>query len=99
MDFTTIFFNYGVYSENKVRLKRMMNVNGFKWNNSKMKLGLSDDEIVNAFKFFKVDNRIIDDKNLIGRSGSVGVWEVGENAIKIIMLDKKNEEEHLPVLL
>lgn len=99
MEFTTIYFDYSVYSQNKDRLKRMMNKFGFRWNASKMKLGLSNTQVVEVFKFFKVDNRINDDKNLVGRNGSGGVWEVGENAIKIIMFDKKSDDEHLPVLL
>ena len=97
MEFTTIFFGYGVYSQNKDRLKKMMSKDGFKWNASKMKLGVSSDVIVEAFKFFKCENRI--DDNLKGRGGSTGVWEVGDRAVKIIMFDKKSEDEHLPVLL
>lgn len=99
MEFTTIYFDYGIYSPNKVKLKKIISEYRLKWIPSKMKLGISNEELFKAFKFFKVDNRVVNDENLKGRNGSVGIWESSSEAIKIIMIDKKEDSEHLPVLL
>jgi hypothetical protein len=98
-EFTTFYFDYNIYNSNKIKLKKIINNYGMKWNNGKMKLEISWDELLESFKFFKCDDKIISDKNLVGRTGSVGLWESSKEAVKIITIDKKDESEHLPVLL
>lgn len=99
MDFTTVYFNYNVYTNNKIQLKKIISKHGLKWIPSKMKMGISWNEICEVAKFFKVEDRVIEDKNLVGRNGSTGMWESSSEAIKIFMFDKKVDSEHLPVLI
>lgn len=100
-EFTIIYFDYGFYTENKSKIQKLRMLHGLKWNQSKVKIGIHYDEILSAYELFGMNDKIIKDENLKGRTGSVGIWEntVSDDAIKIIMFDKKNEDEHLPILL
>ncbi len=97
-EFTVIYFDYGVYSNNKIKVKKIMSDNGLKWN-FKKNLDLGPEEVLNNFEIFGRLDKISDDKLLNGRKGSQGVWESEENAIKAVMIEKKSEDEHLPVLM
>jgi len=98
-ELTMIYFNYNIYNANKVKVKNIISKYGLSWQASKMKLGLPHEIILEAYKLFKIDDKISKDENLKGRSGSVGLWSNEKFSVKIIMFDKKTEDEHLPVLL
>lgn len=98
-ELTIIYFDYNIYSPNKVKVKKIIKNYGLEWQESKMKLGLSNKVIIEAYTLFKIEDKIIKDQNLKERTGSVGLWSNDDFAVKIIMFDKKSEDEHLPVLL
>lgn len=97
-EFTVIYYDYGLYSSNKVKIKRIMSNHGLKWNASKY-VEHNIEETVNSFKIFGYIDKINNDDNLKNRTSSSGIWESSSEAIKAIMLEKRNEEEHLPVML
>ncbi len=98
-EYTIIYFGYGTYSLNKESVRKIINDNGLVWNENKIKTDLPFEDILNVYKTFKIDDKIINDTNLIGRLGSVGIWNNSENAIKIIIFSKKDKDGSLPVLL
>lgn len=97
-EYTVIWFDYGLYNRNKRNLKKIRDEYGLVWNEGKI-TQLSWDEIIEAFKLFGMGDKISRDTELLERSGSAGVWQSDNNHVKIIMFEKKNEEEHLPVLM
>ncbi len=98
-EFTVIWFDYGMYHSNKYGLKKIIHEYGLAWNEGKVKTDLDYEVLVDIYKVFRVENRVVGDKNIEDRSGVSGIWESRENVIKIIMFDKKDENEHLPVLM
>ena len=94
-----IFFNYGIYSLNKENIKKIISDNGLRWNENKVKLELSYEDILDIYKLFKIEDKIINDKTLKDRIGSVGMWNDLNNAVKIIIFSKKYDDEFPPVLL
>lgn len=98
--YTVIYFDYGIYHINKVKVKKMISKYGLAWNKYKIK-DLSIDDIMSVYKTFFMIDKIDDDDNLKDRSGALGVWEFAGSgeAVKIIMFNKKREDEHLPVLM
>lgn len=98
-EFTVIWFDYGMYHNNKYRLKKIIHGYGLVWNGGKVRNDLDYEVLVDIYKVFRVENRVVGDKKVEGRSGASGIWESMGNAVKIIMFDKKNESEHLPVLM
>jgi hypothetical protein len=61
---------------------------------------MSYEVMVDIYKTFKIEDNIVGNVSIEGRSGSSGIWESPNNAIKIIVFDKSEDENiHLPVLL
>lgn len=98
-EYTVIHFDYGSYLSNKVEVKKIISDHELIWKDTKVKIGLPYESILGIYKFFKIDDKLINDKRLVERTGSIGIWSNPESAIKIVIFDKKNKEEQLPVLL
>ncbi len=97
-EYTTIYFDYGIYHSKKVKVKKIISSYGLLWNHGKIK-DLSVDEMLKVFEVFKCGDKTKNDNNLRSRAGSSGVWKSGNNSVKIIMFNKVREDEHLPVLM
>jgi hypothetical protein len=99
--FTLIFLEKGIYHENKDVLKEIIHRYGLIWNGGKVRSGLSYDVMVDIYKTFKIEDNLVGDKLVEGRSGSSGIWESPTNAVKIVVFDKSEDENLyvLPVLL
>ncbi len=96
--YTTIYFDYNMYQPNKHKLESLRSQFGVVWNEKKTQDNVSYQEILNIFKLFKTENRIINDINLRNRKGATGLWENGISALKIIVFDSF-ANENPPVLL
>lgn len=96
--YTTIYFDYNMYQPNKHKLENLRSEFGVLWNEKKRKDDVRYQEILDIFKLFKTENRIINDANLRNRRGAVGLWENRTNALKIIVFNPL-ANENPPVLL
>lgn len=96
--YTTIYFDYNMYQPNKHKLENLRSEFGVLWNEKKRKDDVRYQEILDIFKLFKTENRIINDANLRNRRGAVGLWENRTNALKIIVFNPF-ANENPPVLL
>jgi hypothetical protein len=98
-DLTVIFFDYNLYHNNKVKVKKIISDYNLKWDNRKVKICLDNLHLVEAYKTFCIYDKISSDTNLTGRMCSVGMWSNDLFAVKIIAFEKDNDTEHLPTLL
>lgn len=98
--FTVIFFNYNSYHDNKHRLDKIRNKYSVKWNDLKT-IELNYEAILGIYSVFGYKDYIFNDNIVKGRKGISGIWETSDRtcAVKGIFFEKKNKEEHLPVLI
>lgn len=97
-EYTVLWFDYELYHKNKVKVKAIISKYGLVWNTGKVKL-MTNEEMMESIHFFGLSKKIEEDSNLKGRGGSSGVWKSDKRLIKIIMFEKRNIDEHLPVIL
>ncbi len=73
---------------------------GLEWNESKL-TDLSHEDMKNTYKTFFYIDKFINDERLRDRSGMSGIWEKkdGSSAVKVVVFDKKNDSELLPVMM
>jgi len=99
MDYTTIYFDYNIYSINKDNLKKIMFDNGLVFINNKVK-NYTWIELLEIFKYFKADDKIIENKDLLNRNGLTGLWENKNEAVKVVIFDEVlGKNDCLPVFM
>ncbi len=97
--YTTIFFDYGMYQSHKHKLHNLIVLHNVVLDEQKIQNNVPYQEIVDIYKLFKTENRILNDENLRGRNGATGLWRNETSTLKIIAFDIKEVNESPPVLL
>lgn len=93
--YTTVYFDYELYHKHKRKIKaNIMSKYGLVWNPGKVKF-LNADKIKEMYDVFHVTYN----NDMNSRDGKSGVWQNKFDVIKIVMFDKVDKNEHLPVLL